>query len=135
VGQRGPPRGAQVGEQILLQDLFAGRIVVRARPAPGVVMGDEHDAVVALARDGEEVVPARGAHGPRGQALSLDHDLLPEFRAEPARAVCSTPVGWASRGRWVTPRASGWWWVRSCSSGCASRTGSGPPRTFWWRCC
>jgi len=92
VGQCGPPRGAEVGDEILLQDLFAGRVVVGAGPAPRVVVGDEHDAVVALPRDGEEVVPARGAHGPRGQALSLDHDPLSEFHAEPGDELFDLPL-------------------------------------------
>src|SRR5207237_7279608 len=85
-------RGAEVGDEILLQDLFAGRVVVGAGSAPGVVVGDEHDPVVALPRDGEGVVPAGGAHGPRGQALSLDHDALSEFHAQPGDDLFDLPL-------------------------------------------
>ena len=73
--------GAQVGEQVLLEDLFAGRIVVGAGPAPGVVVGDEEKNFRALTRHGEDVVPARGAPGPGREPLPLDDHRGPRLLA------------------------------------------------------
>ena len=74
VGQRGPAGGTQVGEEVLLEDLFAGRVVVRAGTAPGVVVRHQDDAVLARARHGEQVVPAGRTDRERGKALALDDD-------------------------------------------------------------
>ena len=97
--QRGPQAGPQVGEQVRFENLLAGGVVVRAGAAPRVVVGDEDDAVLALARHGEEVVPAGGAYGPLGEPLALDHDVG-RVGAAP-RGVPAALVRWAhGRPRW-----------------------------------
>src|SRR3990172_5218830 len=75
--QHGPPLGPEVREKVLLEDLLARRVVVGARAAPGVVVRHEDDALGALAGYGEDVVEARRAQGPAGEALALDDDARP----------------------------------------------------------
>src|SRR5512145_1902484 len=72
MGQLGTSASLQVTQEILFEDLFARGVVIGARPAPGVVMCDEHDLLVAVARHGAQVIPARRAHRPFREPLPLD---------------------------------------------------------------
>ena len=56
VRQRRRLRPPQVFEQVLLQDLLAGGVVVGPRPAPGIEVRHQHQLVFRAPRHGEDVV-------------------------------------------------------------------------------